>query len=250
MTIWVGTDWHLIEYNAMVKGEMRNPRALSTLSKYKDCVANSDIFIYLGDICYKDFTDQKKLTDMISDLPGYKVFIRGNHDRQDAEFYYKAGFDIVCDAATLDNLLFTHKPVDLSGADGDIVNVHGHMHNQTFRTFDGKHVNPYGYCHGTFVELRKVLAAAKTKLIDPKEFTPMYKSDEMVTISEVMDGFIFDLTEIVLNGPDGHPIDEDVSSRILNREADILNDIIFDFDDVKLAARLGRPDDGDEEDFR
>ena len=232
MTIWIGTDWHLIEYDSKLKSEVLSPNTPIILAKYKEQVKCDDLFIYLGDLCYREFTNQKRINELIHDLPGYKVLVKGNHDTQDDEFYYKAGFDLVCEAAKFDNLLFTHIPVNLEDVP-DVVNIHGHLHNKTFTSFDGQHLNPYGYCKGTFMELRTLVSAGKTQIIDKQEFMKN-ASNELILLTSI--GYVMDLTELVINGPDGHPMDETACKVKLQKESELLNDIMFDFEDVKLVA--------------
>jgi calcineurin-like phosphoesterase len=243
MTIWIGSDWHLIDYTAKTDTYSVSPNANKILAKYQNYVGPSDLFIFLGDLCCKGFSDEAKLINMMEGLRGYKVMVKGNHDTMDNSSYYKAGFDIVTDAASFGKkILLTHKPVIIP-KNMDIINIHGHLHDKKFSRFDNKHINPYGYCHGSIVEFRTLMAAAsQMPTIDDAMINICPNKEEMIHISDIPKESIFDLTEFVMNGPDGHPMDESQSKLQLNREIEILNDLVFGFDDVKLASMLGRED--------
>ena len=89
----------------------------------KHIVRPQDVIIFLGDVIFsnKDF-----LISMISDLPGRKILTKGNHDKHSDTWFYKAGFDFVCDEITINNIVLSHFPVDIR--EGQI-NIHGHFHN-------------------------------------------------------------------------------------------------------------------------
>src|SRR5699024_7770449 len=76
--------------------------------------------------------------DMIRNMPGYKILVKGNHDGLDNQEYLKVGFQEVGTAATLGDFLFTHKPYPVSN---DQVNVHGHTHHEHYIGLDdGKYI--------------------------------------------------------------------------------------------------------------
>lgn len=243
MTVWIGTDWHLVDYNYKANMDLKSPNADKTLTKYRESVGAGDLFIFLGDLCHKLYRNEDELCAVLEGLPGYKVMILGNHDTMPESSYYKAGFDIVCNAASFGNLLFTHKPVYLP-KEVNLVNIHGHLHDKIFKLFDNKHINPYGYCHGTIITLRKLLAVFDQRVKTPEEFIDRKPDmDEMLEFNQVMrPGNVFDLSELIINGPDGKPMDETASKCILDDEMEILNDLVFGFDDVYLVGKLGRPD--------
>lgn len=248
MTIWVGTDWHLVNYNQRMNIDMESPKAYEILMSYRETVSPDDLFIYLGDLCHKYFTNEDRLKKMILPLPGYKVLVKGNHDTMPNSAYYAAGFNIVTDAAKLDRFLFTHKPYVIP-KNSQIINIHGHLHSEKMVRIDKKHVNPYGYCGGKFTELRRLLTVLHST-VESLDDSPVveHNGERLPLLSELRPEEIFDLSELVINGPDGHPMDETASKRVLSQEEEILNDLVFGFDDVYLSGLLGRPDGKSEED--
>jgi Predicted phosphoesterase or phosphohydrolase len=86
-------------------------------------VAEDDLVIHLGDVSWKSDL-------VIGRLPGRKVLVKGNHDKQSYSWYMSHGFDFACEQLTMLfgglNIIFTHKPLIFHEYD---VNIHGHLHN-------------------------------------------------------------------------------------------------------------------------
>jgi calcineurin-like phosphoesterase family protein len=71
----------------------------------------------------------KKSEWIMPTLPGKKVLVRGNHDRQNSNSWWmEHGFDFSCDGMKFRNCWLTHEP-STSLADGCELNIHGHLHN-------------------------------------------------------------------------------------------------------------------------
>lgn len=141
--VWVGTDWHLWSVNS-VTDKRHQFRSISNLGRLSDAYAediqSDDIFIYLGDLCDPGVTDIKKLKAIVSNIPGYKVLCKGNHDTQDDTFYKEIGFDVVCEICVIHNLVFSHKPVRVPMG---YLNIHGHLHTEKMSTLGYQHINAY-----------------------------------------------------------------------------------------------------------
>lgn len=141
--VWVGTDWHLWSVNS-VTDKRHQFRSISNLGRLSDAYAediqSDDIFIYLGDLCDPSVTDIKKLKAIVSNIPGYKVLCKGNHDTQDDTFYKEIGFDVVCEICVIHNLVFSHKPVRVPIG---YLNIHGHLHTEKMSTLGYQHINAY-----------------------------------------------------------------------------------------------------------
>lgn len=89
----------------------------------KTIVRPQDEIIFLGDVC---FGNLDFLQHMISDLPGRKILTKGNHDKRSNTWYYKAGFDFVCDSVTIGQYVLSHMPIPINK---NQINIHGHFHN-------------------------------------------------------------------------------------------------------------------------
>jgi calcineurin-like phosphoesterase family protein len=93
---------------------------------WKEDVEPDDIVYHFGDVI---FYDKPELYSIMSQLPGKKILIKGNHDSESDSFYYKNGFDYVCEGTVVNKILFTHRAVP------DVPefyewNFHGHNHNR------------------------------------------------------------------------------------------------------------------------
>ena len=131
--IFLTSDWHVMKYKYQ-KG--RNYVNTNEIVKWcKENIKSNDIFIYLGDLCYRyaNKEDSKKAQEIYKSLPGIKVLILGNHDiHQGEDFYNNCGFDYVFTEFEYHDIIFTHRPVNmimrgnLSG-----LNIHGHIHELT-----------------------------------------------------------------------------------------------------------------------
>lgn len=89
-------------------------------------VKADDLLIHIGDV----FIGPKSGWDHIRDLlPGRKVLVRGNHDRNRSNAWWmEHGFDFSCDSFTFRHIYFTHSPAETL-ADRAVYNIHGHLHN-------------------------------------------------------------------------------------------------------------------------
>lgn len=89
-------------------------------------VGNDDTVIHLGDVA---IGNRRSARDILAELPGKKILVRGNHDRQHSNSWWMDnGFDFSCDGLRFRNCWLTHEP-DTSRAPGCDLNIHGHLHN-------------------------------------------------------------------------------------------------------------------------
>lgn len=92
---------------------------------WQEIVEPEDTVIHLGDVAW----DARWLHRMMR-LPGSKILVRGNHDREPAGYYLNVGFSRVMDRLRLEAfgepLFFTHEPANPSEG---CWNLHGHFHD-------------------------------------------------------------------------------------------------------------------------
>jgi calcineurin-like phosphoesterase family protein len=101
-------------------------------NNWKHLVQPHDIIIHLGDVI---FGNRQQLTDILKDLPGTKILVRGNHDKGHSDnFYLVAGFSLVCEKIMIKNYLLSHRPTLL--LNNDTINIHGHFHNVPMRQWE------------------------------------------------------------------------------------------------------------------
>jgi calcineurin-like phosphoesterase family protein len=89
------------------------------------CLKPEDILYHLGDA---HFGTVDQLHDILSQIPGHKALIKGNHDKLTDTKYLQCGFDFVCDGMVVGNALLTHQRVYIYQLPLGSVNIHGHSH--------------------------------------------------------------------------------------------------------------------------
>jgi len=143
---WLVTDTHFNHENIR-NGKLSSVRPMDyqdqIINNWKSMVGADDTVYHMGDVI---FARRWELKDIIHDLPGIKILIRGNHDlydigskkkniNPDPDFYIDAGFIAVVEAIMERNfILLSHAPVMLSP---DIkLNIHGHFHDNPQRHWE------------------------------------------------------------------------------------------------------------------
>jgi calcineurin-like phosphoesterase family protein len=93
-------------------------------------VEEGDTVIHLGDVGIGRKSD---IESILRELPGRKILVRGNHDREKSNrWWMNHGFDFSCDAMMWGNWWLTHEPAkQLPWEEGSSCegNIHGHLHN-------------------------------------------------------------------------------------------------------------------------
>lgn len=96
-------------------------------------IAPQDELIHLGDVIFYKADMLAELLDLIH--CSCKTLVMGNHDKKSRHWYMSNGFDFVCDMFTLDDVIFTHRPLETVPAihvvgqmPRPMLNVHGHWH--------------------------------------------------------------------------------------------------------------------------
>jgi calcineurin-like phosphoesterase family protein len=126
LNVYLISDTHLNHTNIATYCDRPADFTERILEYWKKTVRPEDLVIHLGDV----ILDKKNEIEIIlKSLPGRKVLVRGNHDRQwSCDRWMVAGFDFACDGLKFRNCWLTHEP-STSLADGCRLNIHGHLHN-------------------------------------------------------------------------------------------------------------------------
>tara|TARA_Y100000310_G_C20701199_1_gene830038 strand:- start:2039 stop:2602 length:564 start_codon:yes stop_codon:yes gene_type:complete len=103
------------------------------INQWKHHVKETDVIIHLGDVI---FSSKKDLIEIMSQLPGTKILVKGNHDRLSNNAYVEAGFSAVVHSLIYEinvfrrksHVMLSHKPTPLK-MEEDWYNIHGHFHN-------------------------------------------------------------------------------------------------------------------------
>lgn len=101
--------------------------------RWNRVVKPDDIVIHLGDFsCWYNF-DQ--LREIVNNLNGYKVLVKGNHDILSSMCYKQTGFDRVVDnTLRMGEYIFSHVPLSYKymKSSGIATNFHGHSHKYVY----------------------------------------------------------------------------------------------------------------------
>ena len=97
---------------------------VALIQRYKAAVGENDTVVWLGDICIN-----KKFLYIVRELPGKKIIVLGNHDKEHISAYTEL-FDDVC-GYYIQNRAFiaSHVPLHPSELTRWKRNVHGHLHS-------------------------------------------------------------------------------------------------------------------------
>lgn len=166
--IYLTSDWHLFKNH--YKKEKNKVNTSDIISWCKNNIKDNDVFMYLGDMCFRwaNDEDKKKAQDIFKYLPGIKVLILGNHDIVAGEEFYKdCGFDFIFEDFTYGNFVFTHRPIKMDLYPSEFINIHGHMHELTdYNTTDGsRNINVYPYFYNNKPVTLEYLIKNKDRLI-------------------------------------------------------------------------------------
>lgn len=138
---WLTTDPHF-RHKRMIELCGRPQDFEKRIVKHwNQLVKPMDTIICLGDICMGD--DKEVHERYIQKLPGFKILVRGNHDKKSDTWYESNGWAICCESMVINRygykILLSHRPVStkvMYGADIGLpatdlftMNIHGHQHN-------------------------------------------------------------------------------------------------------------------------
>jgi calcineurin-like phosphoesterase family protein len=134
MKRWIITDTHYNHKN-IVKYENRPENFKEIIiANCKSMIAPDDELYHLGDVI---FSRKGEMFDINAQTPGIKYLTLGNHDGK-AQWYKNKGFDVVARYLIVDDILFSHHPMDLKQFIGMGIkyNIHGHFHKKTRKELD------------------------------------------------------------------------------------------------------------------
>jgi len=131
------------------------------MTNWMNVVQPEDTILHLGDVAFGNRRAIHLWAMDISDLPGKKILIKGNHDHSSSLKIYKGIFEIV-DPFIQDfsdvKFYFSHYPDHPTKDEWDI-NVHGHIHN-----------NPLQGDFSPIVDMNKIYENVSVEVIN---YTPI-----------------------------------------------------------------------------
>lgn len=110
------------------------------ISTWNSRVAPSDKVYHLGDVAMR-----RQSLELVGQLNGDKVLIRGNHDIYDIHDYLKYFRDVRGVHVVTGYTVLTHIPLHPGSMDRWALNIHGHLHGRRVLKEDGT-VDPKYIC--------------------------------------------------------------------------------------------------------
>jgi calcineurin-like phosphoesterase family protein len=129
---WLISDTHFNHQNIATYCDRPTNFTDLIIKNWTQLVSKDDLIIHLGDVAIGKW---QLFTDQLAWLPGRKILIVGNHDRQHSpDWWMHHGFQFACQALKYRNCWLTHEPAPTLPNDCTL-NIHGHLHN----IWDGFH---------------------------------------------------------------------------------------------------------------
>lgn len=162
--VWVWTDQHFFHKNIIGFCDRPfddvNHMTEIMIANYNEYVGMDDVCIWGGDV---GFGNDDQINEVLQRCNGYKILVIGNHDLNKGKVR-KLNFDEIHLVYLLENILFTHYPMD--NIPWPWFNVHGHLH--AYPKHDTGHLLHYnanceihGYRPIEFEEIKRI---AKTRV--------------------------------------------------------------------------------------
>ena len=133
--IWLISDTHFGHTNVIKycnrPFESSDEMDKTIIENWNNTIKKYDKVFLLGDV---SFHTKERTKEIIQSLNGYKVLIKGNHDKRSNDFWLDCGFKEVGKYPIILNvndrdLILSHQPISVSVDKGDFFNYHGHVHN-------------------------------------------------------------------------------------------------------------------------
>lgn len=140
--IWLIADTHFNHQMLIDRGFRPTDFQDRIIQNWKEMVGENDIIIHLGDVIFKR---QSELFGILTNLPGIKILVKGNHDNKSDEWYRDNGFLIVKEdmtfSSTKGDIVLSHIPVPIT--EDIFMNIHGHFHDNDHRNREPEIVAMY-----------------------------------------------------------------------------------------------------------
>lgn len=147
--IYITSDTHFFHKNVIRYDDrpFENIQHMNEIiiNNWNEMVREDDLVIHLGDFI---FAGGNRLEEIVNRLNGYKILLKGNHDRKSNNYFIKRGFFHCEYNMIIDDIMLGHYPIyeippEKSNKQSSIYNkyidkikrnnikniVHGHIHN-------------------------------------------------------------------------------------------------------------------------
>jgi calcineurin-like phosphoesterase family protein len=131
MRVYLISDTHFNHANIATYCDRPSDFTARIVKNWQQIIKPEDLIIHLGDVFMGPTEGWKAI---YPNLPGRKLLVRGNHDRQRSlTWWMKNGFDGAVDCMMFRGVWLTHEPAPRlpfpSQGGGSVLNIHGHLHN-------------------------------------------------------------------------------------------------------------------------
>jgi calcineurin-like phosphoesterase family protein len=99
------------------------------INQWRATVRPQDIVYHLGDVIWGK---QEELIQIMNNLPGTKILVKGNHDKNHSNnWFIQAGFAVAVDKIQVGGVILSHFPAIMLPEEIEfgLINIHGHFHN-------------------------------------------------------------------------------------------------------------------------
>lgn len=178
MKIYCTSDTHF-GHNMLIDNGHRpfdfSDRLLESLSKNE-----GDLLIHCGDFCIGNDADHHQAFMLAAAGFKKKILVRGNHDNKSDAWYYKQGWDFVCEMFWGKffgkQIIFSHMPVYKQKGQSTEnlysphfapeMNIHGHLHGDNHRGGESNTVYDYSYFYDLAPERHDFKIVNLEKIVD------------------------------------------------------------------------------------
>ena len=137
--IYVSSDQHFNHWaiNRYCKRGFKSLQDMNStmIKKWNRLVRPDDLIIHVGDLIFTQGAS-KNIIEILKQLNGRIILVRGNHDRKSYSYYMTNGIDFICERFSWyfnkKKILFIHSPHDVTYNDLKTCRyiIHGHSHDK------------------------------------------------------------------------------------------------------------------------
>jgi calcineurin-like phosphoesterase family protein len=99
------------------------------IANWNVAISDDDIVWHLGDFAYGD--NKEDIAWYLKQLNGKINLVKGNHDKEENDWYRSVGFDEVYNYPVIIDgyIVLSHEPFDIIADNTIFGNIYGHIHN-------------------------------------------------------------------------------------------------------------------------
>ena len=138
---WIISDTHFFHENIGRYCDRPDGWQETIIENWNRLIQPEEVVFQVGDLALGKHENLEGLAPLLN---GKLYLMRGNHDRRGSTFYQKLGITLVPDPYLMNHhlgliLVFSHRPIVL--LEPGLLNLHGHIHNNSAPELGARHVN-------------------------------------------------------------------------------------------------------------